>query len=38
VHPLAAYQAWTCDAGFGPVQVEPLSATPPLSLLVSRKR
>ena len=37
VHPLAAYEAWTSDAGFGPVQVEPLSATPPLSLLACRK-
>jgi ubiquinone/menaquinone biosynthesis C-methylase UbiE len=37
VHPLAGYEAWTSDAGFGPVQVEPLSATPPLSLLACRK-
>jgi SAM-dependent methyltransferase len=37
VHPLAAYETWTGEAGFGPVQVEPLSAVPPLSLLACRK-
>lgn len=37
VHPLATYQSWTSDAGFGPVQVEPLSAAPPLWLLACRR-
>ena len=32
------YEAWTADAGFGPVQVEPLAAVPPLSLLACRRR
>jgi ubiquinone/menaquinone biosynthesis C-methylase UbiE len=36
VHPIAAYQTWTNDAGFGPVQLERLSAEPPLSLLTCR--
>jgi hypothetical protein len=26
VYPLATYETWTSDAGFGPLQVEPLSA------------
>jgi SAM-dependent methyltransferase len=34
VHPIAAYETWTNDAGFGPVQ--PLSAEPSLSLLTCR--
>ena len=38
VHPLAAYEAWTSDAGFGPLQVEPLSATPSLWLLTCRTK
>jgi ubiquinone/menaquinone biosynthesis C-methylase UbiE len=36
VYPLAAYETWTSDAGFGPVQVEPLSAAPSLCLLACR--
>jgi SAM-dependent methyltransferase len=36
VHPIAAYETWTNDAGFGPVQVERLSAEPSLSLLTCR--
>ena len=38
VHPLAAYEAWISDAGFGPLQVEPLSATPSLWLLTCRTK
>lgn len=38
VHPLAAYQTWTSDAGFGPMQVEPLSAALPLMLLACRRQ
>jgi ubiquinone/menaquinone biosynthesis C-methylase UbiE len=38
VHPLEAYQAWTSNAGFGPLQVEPLSATPSLCLLACRTK
>ena len=38
VHPLAAYETWTSDAGFGPLQVEPLSDTPPLCLLACRTK
>ena len=38
VHPLAAYETWTSDAGFGPPQVEPLSATPSLCLLTCRTK
>jgi ubiquinone/menaquinone biosynthesis C-methylase UbiE len=38
VHPLAAYQTWTSNAGFGPVQVEQLSCAPPLYLLACRTR
>jgi ubiquinone/menaquinone biosynthesis C-methylase UbiE len=38
VYPLAAYETWTNDAGFGPVQVEPLSAAPSLSLLACRTK
>jgi SAM-dependent methyltransferase len=36
VHPIAAYETWTNDAGFGPVHVERLSAQPSLSLLTCR--
>lgn len=36
VHPIAAYETWTNDAGFGPLQVEPLSVEPSLTLLTSR--
>ena len=38
VHPLTAYQTWTSNAGFGPVQVERLSCAPPLYLLACRTR
>ncbi|HEY3001838.1 MAG TPA: class I SAM-dependent methyltransferase [Kribbellaceae bacterium] len=38
VHPLEAYETWTSQGGFGPIQVEPLSATPPLWLLACRTR
>jgi hypothetical protein len=38
VHPLTAYETWTASTGFGPVQVEPLSTTTPLSLLACRTR
>jgi SAM-dependent methyltransferase len=38
VHPLAAYQTWTSNAGFGPVQVEQLSCAPPFYLLACRTR
>jgi 2-polyprenyl-3-methyl-5-hydroxy-6-metoxy-1,4-benzoquinol methylase len=38
VHPLTAYETWTSDAGFGPVQVEPLSVAPPLCLLACRTK
>jgi len=38
VHALSAYQTWTGDAGFGPVQVEPLSAAPSLCLLACRRQ
>lgn len=38
VHSLAAYQTWASDAGFGPVQAEPLPAALPLWLLASRAR
>jgi 2-polyprenyl-3-methyl-5-hydroxy-6-metoxy-1,4-benzoquinol methylase len=38
VHPLEAYQTWTSDAGFGPLQVEPLSVTPSLCLLACRTK
>jgi SAM-dependent methyltransferase len=36
VHPIAACETWTNDTGFGPVQVERLSAEPSLSLLTCR--
>jgi SAM-dependent methyltransferase len=36
VYPIAAYETWTNDAGFGPLQVEPLSAEPSLTLLTCR--
>jgi SAM-dependent methyltransferase len=36
VHSLTAYQSWTGEAEFGPVQAEPLSAAPPLCLLACR--
>ncbi|HEX2400420.1 MAG TPA: class I SAM-dependent methyltransferase [Mycobacterium sp.] len=36
VYPIAAYETWTNDAGFGPLQVEPLSAQPSLTLLTCR--
>ncbi len=36
VHPLTAYETWMSHAGFGPVQVEPLSAAPSLCLLACR--
>jgi hypothetical protein len=36
VYPIAAYETWTNDAGFGPLQVEPLSVEPSLTLLTSR--
>jgi SAM-dependent methyltransferase len=36
VHSLAAYRTWTGAAGFGPVQVEPLSTALPLCLLACR--
>jgi hypothetical protein len=38
VHPLAAYETWTSNAGFGPLQVEPLSAVPSLCLLACRTK
>jgi ubiquinone/menaquinone biosynthesis C-methylase UbiE len=38
VHPLAAYKTWTSRAGFGPVQLEPLSAAPSLCLLACRTK
>jgi ubiquinone/menaquinone biosynthesis C-methylase UbiE len=38
VHPLAAYETWTSNAGFGPLQVEPLSAVPSLCLLAGRTK
>jgi O-methyltransferase domain len=38
VYPLATYETWTSDAGLGPLQVEPLSAAPSLSLLVCRMK
>jgi len=38
VHPLAAYQAWTSNAGFGPLQVEPLADAPSLCLLACRTK
>ena len=36
VHPIAAYETWANDAGFGPLHVEPVSAEPSLALLTSR--
>jgi SAM-dependent methyltransferase len=36
VHPIAAYETWANDAGFGPVRVDPLSAEPSLTLLTCR--
>jgi SAM-dependent methyltransferase len=36
VHPIAAYETWANDAGFGPLHVEPLSAEPSLTLLTCR--
>jgi ubiquinone/menaquinone biosynthesis C-methylase UbiE len=36
VYPIAAYETWTSDAGFGPIQAEPLSAEPSLTLLTCR--
>jgi ubiquinone/menaquinone biosynthesis C-methylase UbiE len=38
VHPLEAYQTWTSNAGFGPLQVEPLSDAPSLCLLACRTK
>jgi ubiquinone/menaquinone biosynthesis C-methylase UbiE len=38
VYPLATYETWTSNAGFGPLQVEPLSAAPSLFLLVCRMK
>jgi SAM-dependent methyltransferase len=38
VHPLAAYETWTSNAGFGPLQVEPLAAAPSLCLLACRTK
>jgi SAM-dependent methyltransferase len=38
VHPLNAYETWTSDVGFGPLQVEQLSRTPPLHLLACRTK
>jgi 2-polyprenyl-3-methyl-5-hydroxy-6-metoxy-1,4-benzoquinol methylase len=38
VHPLTAYETWTSDAGFAPLQVEQLSCTPPLHLLACRTK
>jgi ubiquinone/menaquinone biosynthesis C-methylase UbiE len=38
VYPLAAYQSWTSDAGYGPLQVEPLSDTPSLCLMACRTK
>ena len=38
VHPLAAYETWTSNTGFGPLQVEPLSAVPSLCLLACRTK
>lgn len=36
VHPIAAYETWANDAGFGPLHVEPLSTEPSLTLLTCR--
>jgi hypothetical protein len=36
IHPIAAYDTWANDAGFGAVHVDPLSAEPSLTLLTCR--
>jgi SAM-dependent methyltransferase len=38
VHPLTAYETWTSDVGFAPLQVEQLSCAPPLHLLACRTK